>query len=204
MAEAHKGLFLVAGAGTGKTYRLVRRYVEFLREGLSPLEVVAVTFTEKAALELRNRVRREVREAEVPQKERVLAELEAAPIGTLHALAARICREFPEEAGVPADFQVLDDLEAALHLEAWLEEALLEELQDLGYAPLVEALGYEGLLDTLKAVAGDPLAARELLRKGPKVVAEAFRQESEWLAPRPADERMERSGPSSRGLPRRC
>lgn len=178
MAEADKGLFVVAGAGTGKTHRLVRRYLEFLEAGLFPLEVVAVTFTEKAALELRSRVRREVRGAGVPQKERVLAELEAAPIGTLHALAARICREFPEEAGVPADFQVMDDLEAALLLEAWLEEALLEELQNLEYAPLVEALGYEGLLDTLRAVAGDPLAAGELLLKGPKEVAEALRLEA--------------------------
>ncbi len=183
---------MVAGAGTGKTHRLVRRYLEFLEAGLSPLEVVAVTFTEKAALELRSRVRRGVRGVGVPQKERVLAELEAAPIGTLHALAARICREFPEEAGVPADFQVMDDLEAALLLEAWLEEALLEELQNLGYPPLVEALGYEGLLDTLKAVAGDPLAAGELLLKGPKEVAEALRLEA-WQGLKSRLEDLERS-----------
>ena len=192
MVELDKGLFLRAGAGTGKTHRLVRRYLEFLKEGLSPLEVVAVTFTEKAALEIRNRVRREVRGTCVPQKERVLAELEAAPIGTIHALAARICREFPEEAGVPADFQVMDDLEAALLLETWLEEALLEELQNPGYVDLMEALGYEGLLDTLRAVAGDPLAARELLRKGPKEVAETLRLEA-WRGLKSQMEALERS-----------
>ena len=211
MVELDKGLFLRAGAGTGKTHRLVRRYLEFLEAGLSPLEVVAVTFTEKAALELRNRVRREVRKASVSQKERVLAELEAAPIGTLHALAARICREFPEEAGVPADFQVTDDLEAPLLLEAWLEESLLKELKGPGYAPLVDALGYEGLLDTLRAVAKDPLAAWELLRKRPDEVAQALRLLGEeegvptrlWPEPRPADGRMEEVWPLLRGLTER-
>lgn len=168
----------VAGAGTGKTYTLAERYLGFLEEGLSPLQVVAVTFTERAALELRHRVRQMVGERSLGHKERVLAELEAAPIGTLHALAARVCREFPEEAGVPADFQVMEDLEAALLLEAWLEEALLEALQDPRYAPLVEAVGYEGLLDTLREVAKDPLAARELLEKGLGEVAKALRLEA--------------------------
>lgn len=168
----------VAGAGTGKTYTLAERYLRFLEEGLSPLQVVAVTFTERAALELRHRVRQMVGERSLDQKERVLAELEAAPIGTLHALAARICREFPEEAGVPADFQVMEDLEAALLLEAWLEEVLLEELQDPSYASLVEAVGYEGLLDTLRKVAQDPLAAQELLEKGLGEVARALRLEA--------------------------
>ena len=54
---------VVAGAGTGKTHMLTERYLHHLSEdGLSPLEVVAVTFTEKAAGELRSRVRERVRE----------------------------------------------------------------------------------------------------------------------------------------------
>ncbi|SDF05306.1 ATP-dependent exoDNAse (exonuclease V) beta subunit (contains helicase and exonuclease domains) [Thermus arciformis] len=179
----------VAGAGTGKTYTLAERYLRFLEEGLSPLQVVAVTFTERAALELRHRVRQMVGERSLDQKERVLAELEAAPIGTLHALAARICREFPEEAGVPADFQVMEDLEAALLLEAWLEEVLLEELQDPSYASLVEAVGYEGLLDTLRKVAQDPLAAQELLEKGLGEVARALRLEA-WRSLRHQMEKL--------------
>lgn len=170
---------------------------------------------------------------------------------------------------------MVDDLQVPLFLDAWLEESLLEELRDPRYAPLVDALGYEGLLDTLRAVAKDPLAAQELLRKGPEEMAEALRlkawrglkarlealerslggerleerypvgwrsdepdarwelrvwvegvnlkrnpwrgygedstfkklldllrKESEWPAPRPADERMEAVWPSSRGLPR--
>lgn len=157
-----QGLALQAGAGTGKTHQMAERYLALVKGGVSPLKVVAVTFTERAALELRERVRRLLQKGGV--EERRLAELEAAPIGTLHALAARICREFPEEAGVPADFQVMDDLEAALLRGDWVEEALLEALGDPRYDSLLEAVGYEGLLGTLEKVVEDPLGACGLLR----------------------------------------
>jgi ATP-dependent helicase/nuclease subunit A len=57
--EAPGSTAVVAGAGTGKTHMLVARYLHHLSaDGLSPLQVVAVTFTEKAAEELRSRIRR--------------------------------------------------------------------------------------------------------------------------------------------------
>lgn len=167
--DTERGLFLQAGAGTGKTHWMAERYLKLLERGHSPLEVVAVTFTDKAALELRNRVRKRLLETAAKEHPQKLAELEAAPIGTLHALAARICREFPEEAEVPADFQVLDDLEAALLRGEWVEEALGEELQGAQYRSLLDAVGYEGLLETLERILEDPLAARELLEKGDAV-----------------------------------
>ncbi|MEN2981375.1 MAG: UvrD-helicase domain-containing protein, partial [Thermus sp.] len=168
--EREKGLLLQAGAGTGKTHWMAERYLALLEAGCSPLEVVAVTFTERAALELRNRIRKRILESKGEEKERLLAELEAAPIGTLHALAARICREFPEEAGVPADFRILDDLEAALLRREWVEEALRKELEEdqykHRYGPLLETVGYEGLLETLEKIVEDPLAAQKLLKEG--------------------------------------
>ncbi|MEA1976316.1 MAG: UvrD-helicase domain-containing protein, partial [Chloroflexota bacterium] len=56
----HKDVIVTAGAGTGKTRTLVARYVRLLEEGKSPRRVVAITFTEKAAREMRNRVRKAV------------------------------------------------------------------------------------------------------------------------------------------------
>ncbi|MDM7323832.1 MAG: UvrD-helicase domain-containing protein, partial [Thermus sp.] len=164
------GLVVQAGAGTGKTQFLVERYLDLLKE-VSPLEIVAVTFTEKAALELRGRIRQGIQKAQVgwapEHRERLLAQLAAAPIGTLHSLAARICREFPLEAGVPPDFQVLDEVEALLWLRDWLEEALLEALEGGTFDPLLEVLGYEGLRATLRHVVEDPLEASRLLEMGP-------------------------------------
>ena len=57
-AYAAGSVAVVAGAGTGKTHMLAHRYLHHLRQGRSPLEVVAVTFTERAADELRARIRR--------------------------------------------------------------------------------------------------------------------------------------------------
>jgi predicted AAA+ superfamily ATPase len=152
--DAGSSVVVVAGAGTGKTHMLTGRYVHHLSEdSLSPLEVVAVTFTEKAAEELRSRVRERVRE-QLAAREDLLAELEAAQISTIHALCARVCREHPEEAGVPADCGILDELRGRLWTADRLADAmdsLTEEHYQVVPYPLMKA--------ALEALLSDPLAA---------------------------------------------
>jgi ATP-dependent helicase/nuclease subunit A len=151
--------FLVeAAAGSGKTTLLLGRIVNLVRSGRARLaEIAAVTFTEKAAADLRVRLRGELARAGLHE---ALRELEIARIGTIHAFAAGLLRERPVEAGVDPGFTVADPLTARLLLdrawEAWLPEALsepdgadavreaierglgLERLRDLAFA-LVEA-----------------------------------------------------------------
>src|SRR5215212_281560 len=162
-AQASGSVAVVAGAGTGKTHMLTERYLHHLSgDGLSPLEVVAVTFTEKAAGELRSRVRERVRER-LAAREDLLAELEAAQISTIHALCARVCREHPEEAGVPPDFGILDDLRGRLWTADRLADAmdgLPEESYRVVPYPLMQA--------ALEALISDPLGAEEALAKGPE------------------------------------
>jgi len=163
--EARGGVVVVAGAGTGKTRTLVHRYLELIDRGLTPLQLVAVTFTEAAAAELRGRLRGALGEA----RPELLPELEAAPIGTLHALAARICREHPRAAGVPADFRVLDEVEAAL----WLREHLPRAIATLP-TEIYEALPASFLKKALEALLADPLAAREAFERGPEAMRSAL------------------------------
>ncbi|MEB3828897.1 UvrD-helicase domain-containing protein [Phormidium sp. CCY1219] len=152
---------VTAGAGTGKTYMLTERYLYHLRQQeLSPLEVVAVTFTEKAAAELRSRIRT-LAAQELSDRFDILAELEAAQIGTLHALCARICREHPEAAAVPADFTILDEIEGILWMEERLELAL-ERLPEWIY----QAIPYSKLMRSLQGLLQDPLTAQRALAKG--------------------------------------
>ena len=119
--------FLVeAAAGSGKTTLLLGRIVNLVRSGRARLaEIAAVTFTEKAAADLRIRLRGELERAGLSD---ALRELEIARIGTIHAFAAALLRERPVEAGVDPGFTVADPLTARLHLdrawEAWLPEAL--------------------------------------------------------------------------------
>jgi ATP-dependent helicase/nuclease subunit A len=156
--HANGSVAVIAGAGTGKTYMLAERYLHHLQtDNLSPLEIVAVTFTEKAAFELRSRIRAAVSQ-QLPNCSELLAELEAAQISTIHALAMRICREHPEVADIPADFTVLDELEGFLQIQEWLDEAL-----DRLPVKLYEQVPYSLMSQALQLLLSDPISAKKAL-----------------------------------------
>jgi ATP-dependent helicase/nuclease subunit A len=113
--EDIQDLFAVeAGAGTGKTSLLVARYLQLIQKGgASPSQIVAITFTEKAAAELKDRIREKLGESEHP----ALEELDRAPISTIHAFASSLLRERPMEAGIDPNFQQLDQIAAQAFLD---------------------------------------------------------------------------------------
>jgi len=127
-----------AAAGTGKTTELVNRIVEVLAEGRATVDrIVAVTFTEKAAGELKLRLRagleraRHGAEAGSPRHrnlEKALARLEEARVGTIHGFCADLLRERSIEAGIDPRFESMTEAEAErLYGEAfqlWLQEQL--------------------------------------------------------------------------------
>ena len=131
-------LFVEAAAGTGKTSALVSRVVSLLSTGKGTLDrVVAVTFTEKAAGEMKLRLRAEIENARgepgLGEKQRrrleqALAELELARIGTIHAFCGDLLRERPVEAGVDPRFEVAPEDESQRMLgrafEAWFQRTL--------------------------------------------------------------------------------
>lgn len=172
-ARAEGSVVVTAGAGTGKTHMLSERYVYHLATGLSPLEIVAVTFTEKAAMELRARIRAKVSQMHTASED-VLAELESAQISTVHALAARICRDHAEAAEVPPDFTVLDELEGTIQRGQWLEDAL-----DRLPGNIYEKIPYSLIRPVIEAFLNDPLSAARALEhdpaEWPDLIAEAKR-----------------------------
>ena len=160
-AYAPCSVVITAGAGTGKTHMLAERYLYYLRErNLSPLEIVAVTFTEKAATELRSRIRALV-SRELPQRLDLIAELEAAQISTIHALSARVCQEHFQIINIPADFQVLDDLEG----QVWLGDGLQQALSQLS-PEVFQVVPYSLLQDVLERLLDDPYTANKALQQG--------------------------------------
>jgi len=110
-------LVVEAAAGTGKTTELVARILGLLTSGKATLvSTVAVTFTEKAAGEMKLRLRTEIERArekatdEVRARlDRAISELEAAHIGTIHAFCAELLRERPVEARVDPLFMAADE-----------------------------------------------------------------------------------------------
>lgn len=134
-----ESLFVEASAGTGKTTELIARIVAVLANGLTTIDrIVAVTFTNKAAGELKLRLRQELDRARDPvsleQKriyiEHALEHLEEASIGTIHSFCAQMLRERPVEAVVDPAFEELSEQQSSRIFErafrAWLERKLAE------------------------------------------------------------------------------
>lgn len=132
--EHGRNLIVVAGAGSGKTRVLVERYLALLdRNPEWPLNaLVAITFTRKAAQEMRDRVRQALEErlrSATDSTTRAvwaarLASMDSARIDTIHGLCATLLRANAAEAGLDPDFTVLDEVEAGIVLDGALDIAL--------------------------------------------------------------------------------
>jgi ATP-dependent helicase/nuclease subunit A len=107
VARRSGSLLLAAGAGSGKTSVLVERFVRAVREDdVAPGRILAITFTERAAGELRERMRS--RMLELGDRE-AARETEAANVSTFHGFCARLLRNHPIQAGVEPGFEILEE-----------------------------------------------------------------------------------------------
>ena len=163
-----------AGAGTGKTAVLVGRYLELLRRKSVPVTcITAMTYTEKAAREMKDRIRRECaaqeRRETNPQKKawwrRQRIDLETADISTIHGFCAGILREHPVEAGIDPHFAVLDEVELGLLTEQCVADAIEARLdaEDEPALELLKEFGRDGVHDILKGLMLNRAAAEEAL-----------------------------------------
>jgi ATP-dependent helicase/nuclease subunit A len=154
-------LFVEAGAGTGKTTSLVGRIVSMVTQGKTRLsQIAAITFTEAAAAELRERIREALAQASTGTSfaavyaRQGLEDLPGAAITTLHGFARRILVEHPFAAGLPASVEVLDELHSDVSFdERWrgfLDELLASERVRL---PLLRLLAAGVRLDRVRDLA---------------------------------------------------
>lgn len=176
-----RNVVLEASAGTGKTRVLVDRYVNLLRAGVDPANILAITFTRKAAAEMRQRILTRLREGAAPSEAdatlwRDLRERAGEiAISTIDAFCLSLLREFPLEADLEPGFTMADETEIPRFVEQALDRALrvcrnLARQQEpiaLVFAQLSERSirkGLEALLS--RRVAARPALAR-FLERGP-------------------------------------
>ena len=140
-------LFVEAGAGSGKTSVLVSRAQTLaLEDGIPIVNIAAVTFTERAGSELRDRLRARLEQAALhttraEQRRRALAaldDLDTAAIGTLHSFAQRILSEHPIEAGIPPLIEVLDEVGSSVAFEGRWSQLRSELLDDPTMSATIE------------------------------------------------------------------
>jgi ATP-dependent helicase/nuclease subunit A len=159
-------LFVEAGAGSGKTRELVGRIVNLVITGTAGIDAVAaITFTEKAASELRDRVRRQLEgaldrarggaDSTVAERcARALDDLDGAAIGTLHSFAQRLLTEHPIEAGLPPRIEVLDEVASTVAFDdrwaGFLDQLLANDAIE---RPLLLATAAGVRLNALRIVA---------------------------------------------------
>jgi len=144
-------LFVEAGAGSGKTTALVQRVLHLVLAGVPIGSIAAITFTEKAAAELRVKIRERLTQyaqqatdaAQLALAHTALGDLDTAPIGTLHAFARRLLNEFPVEAELPPRFEVLDEVQSATAFHERFTDFLEALLDDVASVRLVELCQYD-------------------------------------------------------------
>lgn len=164
VASFDADILVTAGAGTGKTRVLTQKYLRLLEERRAAVpEIVAITFTKKAALEMRARIQSGLRElldqarpAEAEYWQQQLTWLETARITTFHSFCLALIREYPLEAGVGPVDQICGEAEEAIYLQQAGEAAFFALMREPGFpvATLTKILtdfGWEAILDDLSA-----------------------------------------------------
>ncbi|MFT7610297.1 MAG: ATP-dependent helicase/nuclease subunit A [Candidatus Aldehydirespiratoraceae bacterium] len=160
--ERNNTLFVEAGAGSGKTKALVDRVEALILLDQVPMEeIAAITFTEKAAAELRDRIRQRLDDAagsddpvRAAAAAKALNQLDGAAVGTLHSFAQRILNEHPVEAGLPPGVEVLDEIGSQIEFESHWHQFLDELLDDTSMGGSILALEAAGVkLNTLRQLA---------------------------------------------------
>jgi len=188
---------LEASAGTGKTRVLVERYVNLLRAGVDPPEILALTFTRKAAAEMRERIVATLRDSAArgeipPARWRQLRDRTGdVAISTIDAFCLSLLREFPLEADLDPGFSVADETEVPRLMDEALDRAL-RICRGLAREDAQVALVFAQLGDTraragLAALLGRRLVAPALLAR---FLAGAPRETSVASAARRGAERL--------------
>src|SRR5688500_12160866 len=170
-----RNVALEASAGTGKTRVLVDRYVRLLEAGVAPRNILAITFTRKAAAEMRQRVMAALRQRHraggiTPARWRELRDAFGdIGISTIDAFCLALLHEFPLEAGVDPGFDLADETETPRFVGASLDRALAVgrgvSLDDADVALLFTELGEPRLRKALTALLDRRLVARDALNR---------------------------------------
>ncbi len=149
-ADTTKSIHLSASAGSGKTRALKDRYLALLevldRKGLNTDQAVAITFTDKAAAEIKDRVMQDLPEAML---KKIIRGRQDLRISTIHSFCMNLLKRYPLEAGLPPDFGILDSRDQAAKIQKAIEDALEESDRDRSFMALLTDFTADELVEAI-------------------------------------------------------
>jgi ATP-dependent helicase/nuclease subunit A len=158
-------LVVTASAGSGKTFVLVERYLRHVREEeLRPDEILTITFTKKAAAEMKRRI---VDSLRLDGRLEAAQIAETGPIQTIHSFCERLLRENCLEAGLDPAFEIMPESQAARLEIACVREALASDLEEEPHAAELLAFlaGQRRGRDAVSPYASLEEAVRQVLKE---------------------------------------
>lgn len=158
-AVEHRGspVVILAGAGTGKTTALTSRIAHIIASGdATPEEILAVTFTNKAAKELQTRLKKKLDD-----------DLAGMTVGTFHSICAKMLRDHYDLFGVKQDYVIMDSDD---------QKRLIRRIGKSIYGKNVDKELLEAALDFIENVRGNPLEKKQLLQNADQAIYNIYAQ----------------------------
>jgi len=150
-SDTGMSVHLSASAGSGKTRALKERYLALLdvldKRGLNIDQAVAITFTDKAAAEIKERVMLDLPEAML---KKIIRGKQDLRISTIHSFCMNLLKRYPLEAGLPPDFGVLDSRDQATKIQKAVEDTLEESDQDQEIMAPLKGFTVDKLISTIE------------------------------------------------------
>jgi ATP-dependent exoDNAse (exonuclease V) beta subunit len=177
-ADTARSVHLSASAGSGKTRALKDRYLALLdmldNRGLNIDQAVAITFTDKAAAEIKERVMRDLPEAML---KKIIRGRQDLRISTIHSFCMNLLKRYPLEAGLPPDFGVLDSRDQAAKIRKAIEDTLEESDRDQDIMAPLKRFTVEELISSIEYLLSirSRLKRMEIDAGGPEGMIESIR-----------------------------
>ena len=170
-ADTNRSIHLSASAGSGKTRALKERYLALLDKldlrGLNIDQAVAITFTDKAAAEIKERVMHDLPDAML---KKIIRGRQDLRISTIHSFCMNLLKRYPLEAGLPPDFGVLDARDQVYKIRKSIEDSLEEADRDRVVMAPLSAFTADELVESIEFLLSirSRLKRIEIDAKGPE------------------------------------
>jgi len=143
--DVNKSVIISSPAGSGKTEKLARRYISLLRSGVDVERILAITFTDKAAAEMKQRILRILREEDEDLFKKLLDKMPLMRVSTIHSFCGTLLRRFSFEALIDPNYRIEDSVDSRITWDEIIYEILMEAGEGkAGQELLLDSIGEKG------------------------------------------------------------